>query len=114
VTGGDPLRSADGRFRALTAVERFARLAPVQDGAAGDLAWLDAALAPARRRARAVDGPATDPAPPAPVPEPAPPPGPSPAPGRVPAGPMGSSPAGDLDLIRQALRGRLSRHNPLF
>jgi hypothetical protein len=72
----------------------------------GDLGWLDAALAPARERARAVDGPVTDPAPPAPEPEPQPAPGPSGAAGKIPAGPRGTPPSGDL--IRDALR-RLRR-----
>jgi hypothetical protein len=100
----DPLRSPDGRFRAPTLTERFALQAPVQGGATGDLSWLDAALAPARRRARAVDGPAVEPAPPAPVPGPQPGPGPSAAAGRmIPAGPhIGSAPSGDL--IRAVLR----------
>jgi hypothetical protein len=97
----DPLRSADGKFRAPTATELFARLAPAPGGATGDLDWLDKALAPSRERARAVGGPATDPAPPAPAPEP-PPPEPSPPPGRIPAGPRGSLPSGDL--IRDAMR----------
>ena len=111
----DPLRSPDGRFRAPTATEeRFARLAPVQGGATGDLGWLDRALAGARDRAGAVNDPAPPPVPPSPpAPEPAPPPpGPSQPPGKlIPAGPMGTSPSGDL--IRQALRGS-SRHNPVF
>jgi hypothetical protein len=106
-----PLRSVDGRFRRPTAVELFASQAPVQGGATGDLAWLDKALAPARRRARAVDGPLPPPEPATPASEPAPPPGPSPRPGRIPSGPMGAPPA--ADLIRQALRG-LSRHNPVL
>jgi hypothetical protein len=93
VTGADRLRSPDGRFRR---------------GATGDLSWLDKALAPARQRARAVDGPATDPAPPAPEPEPQPGRGPSaPAGKMIPAGPMGGSPASG-DLIRDTLR-RINR-----
>jgi hypothetical protein len=94
MSASDPLRSPDGRFRAPTPTELFARLAPVPGGAAGNLDWLDKALAPARRRARAVDGPATDPAPPAPAPEP-------PAGTIIPAGPRGA-PA-SRDLIRDAL-----------
>jgi hypothetical protein len=98
----DPLRAPDGRFRAPTPSERFARQAPAGGGATGDLGWLDRALAPARRRARAVNGPATaDPAPPAPEPEP-PAPGPSAAPGRIPAGPRGRPPTGDP--LRDAIR----------
>src|SRR5262249_51955490 len=100
----DPLRSPDGRFRAPTATERFARLAPVQGGATGDLDWLDKALAPSRKRARAGNGPAADPAPPAPEPGPRPGPAPSVAAGKIPAGPRGSPPTGDL--IRDALRRR--------
>jgi hypothetical protein len=96
----DPLRSPDGRFRSPTATERFARLAP-RGGATGDLGWLDAALAPARRRAAALDGPVPppEPGPPTPAPEPARPPG------RIPAGPMGGSRASG-DLIRMVLRRR--------
>ncbi len=74
---------------------------------ADDLEWLNAALAPARQRAHAVDGPATGPgpAPPAPEPEPQPGPGPSPLGKLIPAGPMTDSPP-DGDLIRDALRRR--------
>jgi hypothetical protein len=104
----DPLRSPDGRFRAPTATERFALHAPGPGKVTGDLAWLDRALAPSRRRARAVDGPVPKPDPMAPAPEPAPPPEPSPPPGRIPAGPMGGSPPSG-DLIRDALRRRYRR-----
>jgi hypothetical protein len=105
MSASDPLRSPDGRFRAPTATERFARLAPAPQPMTGDLAWLDAALAPARQRARALDGPATEPAPPAPEPQPQPGPGrPSGAAGKIPAGPRGAPPTGDL--IRDALRRR--------
>jgi hypothetical protein len=113
----DPLRSPDGRFRAPTATEeRFARLAPVQGGATGDLGWLNRALAKTRDRAHAVNGSVPEPAPPSPpAPEPAPPPpGLSQPPGKlIPAGPMGGAPSGG-DLIRQALRGPSRRHNPLL
>jgi hypothetical protein len=105
MSASDPLRAPDGRFRAPTATERFARQAPAPGGATGDLSWLDRALAPARQRARAVDGPVTDLAPPAPVPEPQPGPGPSGP--QIPAGPMGSPPTGDL--IRDTIR-RYHRH----
>jgi hypothetical protein len=105
VTGSDPLRDDAGRFRRPTAVELFARQAPVQGGATGDLSWLDRALAPSRRRAHAVHGPATDPAP-APVPEPQPEPAPSGP--QIPAGPMGRPPTGDL--LRDALRRGRHRH----
>jgi hypothetical protein len=76
------VRGPDGRYRR---------------GATGDLAWLDKALAPARQRAHALDGPVTDPAP---VPEPQPEPAPSGP--QIPAGPHGSPPTGDL--IRDTLR----------
>jgi hypothetical protein len=99
MSASDPLRGADGRFRRPTATEQFARQAPVQGGAAGDLSWLDKALAPARQRARALDGPATDPAP-APAPEPQP--GPAPSGPQIPAGPMGTAPTGDP--LRDAIR----------
>lgn len=71
--------------------------------------WLDAALAGARRRAHTVDGPATDPAPPAPAPAALPArPGPAAPAGRlIPAGPMSADPP-TADLIRDALR-RLRR-----
>jgi hypothetical protein len=107
VSGSDPLRGADGRFREPTATERFARLAPVHGGATGDLDWLDRALAPARRRAAAVDGPVPDPEPP--TPEPAPPPEPShPAGTIVPAGPQGRPRTADpvRDAIRRYWRQR--------
>jgi hypothetical protein len=69
----------------------------------GDLGWLDRALAPSRQRARAVDSPVPEPAPPTP-PEPEPPAGPSPPPGKmVPAGPMSGSPASGGDFIRAVL-----------
>jgi hypothetical protein len=90
MSASDRLRSPDGRFRR---------------GATGDLAWLDRALAPARRRAHALDGPATDPAP-APAPEPSPEPAPSGP--QIPAGPMGSPPTGDL--IRDTIRRWHRRH----
>jgi hypothetical protein len=100
----DPLRSPDGRFRAPTATERFARQAPAQGGETGDLDWLDRALAKSRRRAAAVYGPATDPAlsPAAESPEPSSPPQPSAASAMIPAGPRGGPPTGDP--IRDALR----------
>jgi hypothetical protein len=105
VTGADPLRSPDGRFRRPTAVEAlFARQAP-QGGATGDLDWLDKALAASRRRAHAAHGPATDPAP---APEPEPQPEPAPSGPQIPAGPMGSPPTGDL--LRDALRRYRHRH----
>jgi hypothetical protein len=99
MSASDPLRSPDGRFRAPTATERFAFQAPVREGATGDLDWLDRALAPARRRAAALDGPVPEPGP---SPEPAPPPEPSQPPGRIPAGPRGSPPSGDP--LRDAIR----------
>jgi hypothetical protein len=101
MSASDPRRSPDGRFRSLTATERFARLAPVPGGATGDLSWLDKALAPSRKRASAVNGPA-DPAPTPPEPEP---PAPSAPSGKmIPAGPRGGAVSGDL--IRDALRRR--------
>jgi hypothetical protein len=104
MSASDPLRSPDGRFRAPTATERFARQAPVQGGATGDLSWLDKALEKSRRRAAALDGPVPALAPPAPVPEPQPEPAPSGP--QIPAGPMGTAPTGDL--LRDALR-RINR-----
>jgi hypothetical protein len=84
------VRGPDGRFRR---------------GATGDLAWLDKALAPARRRAHALNGPVSDPAPPAPVPEPQPEPAPSGP--QIPSGPMGTAPTGDV--IRDTLLRRYRR-----
>jgi hypothetical protein len=98
----DFLRSADGRFRAPTPTERFALLAPVQDGATGDLRGAPMSDDPLRDALTRQD----DAAPPAPEPEPQPGPGPSVAAGKIPAGPRGSPPTGDL--IRDTLR-RMSR-----
>ena len=96
----DFLRSPDGRFRGPTPTERFALQAPARGEATGDLDWLDRALAPARRRAAALDGPVPEPGP---SPEPAPPPEPSPPAGKmIPAGPHGSPPSGDP--LRDAIR----------
>ena len=76
------------------------------DPMSSDLDWLDRALAKARQRNHAVDGPvpqAPPPAAPAPEPEPPLPRGPA-----IPAGPRGDAPPTG-DLIRDALR-RLHRH----
>ena len=94
----DFLRSPDGRFRGPTPTARFALQAPARGEATGDLDWLDRALAGARKRARAVNGPASEPEPPTPAsPEPSPPAG-----KMIPAGPHGSPPSGDP--LRDAIR----------